>query len=149
MAAGATWFAVCLMVAAAWQDCRSYRIANVLCLGIGFLAAVHAFAIDAIRTLPWLTAALLLVAGVLLWRAGVMGAGDVKLVCACSLWFPERPEDFILLTACFGGAVALSLLVWARLRGRSAPAVPYGVAIGSAGMLNPAVFANAASMMPG
>lgn len=83
-----------------------------------------------------------LIIGVVFYRLGMWGGGDVKLAAALALWFGWAPlATWLFLIAVIGGVVALVILVFRRfpLPG-SAPewllrlharheGIPYGVAI--------------------
>jgi prepilin peptidase CpaA len=92
-------------------------------------------------------------AGALLFARGYLGGGDVKLLSAAALWAgPAGLPTLLLLTAVFGGALALFLLLplggqlatSARLmlgqpalpapHGLAMP-IPYGVAIAGAAVI--------------
>lgn len=89
------------------------------------------------------------VLGFLIFAMRWMGGGDIKLLTACALWVGLKAlPDFLLLTAVFGGLVALVLivvrqaLVWfvpGRVHTGQLPRilhargpVPYGLAIAGA-----------------
>ena len=82
------------------------------------------------------------------FAAGWMGGGDAKLIAATALWFGPGTEllDYLLMSSLYGGVLTLLLLV---LRSVMVPAtgigfldrllrrgggVPYGVALGAAGI---------------
>jgi prepilin peptidase CpaA len=147
----------------AWTDVRARRIGNA--------AVVAVLALALLRLLldrsagPWhahaMAALLVLGPGLLAWRAGLLGGGDVKLAAALALLVgADALPRLLLLTALCGGALALLQLLgrhagWlvafglgrllpAGLAGRLAgvlpaapgaapPTVPYGVALGLAG----------------
>lgn len=153
------------LVAALYTDLSSGRIPNGLCLAAAAAGLATAYllgGVGALRPAEWLSpaaaptlsgAALGAVAGggslFLLYLAGGMGAGDVKLMAAVgaltgagfTLWA-------ILFTSFVGAAMALAVLLWkgdlaAGLRGAArvlvpwrdrakdppAATIPYGVAI--------------------
>lgn len=76
-------------------------------------------------------------AGVGLFRFGLLGGGDVKLISALALWAgPAGILQFLLLTSFAGGPLSLACLAASAWRRRDRPArmwsridVPYGVAI--------------------
>lgn len=93
------------------------------------------------------TGALVLAAGLLMFAAGWLGGGDVKLAAACALWLGPGPQlaEFALWTALAGGV----LVAWLGL-GRAAarlglvllpPAlrrgavIPYGAAMAAGGAM--------------
>jgi prepilin peptidase CpaA len=73
----------------------------------------------------------------LVFAAGWMGGGDVKLIGALALWFPLQPLLWMLAAMSLaGGAITLALAIEHRLRRRpGALEVPYGVAIAVAALL--------------
>jgi prepilin peptidase CpaA len=136
-----------LLGLAALTDLQEYRIPNSVTLAIAALFPVYAL-------LPWAgvdvagalaVGAAVLAGGTALFALGVFGGGDVKLMAAVSLWIgPSACLDFILVTALFGGAIALVQISHWRLavaqvladRGETGVAhtllgrdVPYAVAI--------------------
>ena len=91
-----------------------------------------------------------LLVGFGLFAANLLGAGDVKLIAATTLWVaPGALAPFILFTAMLGGALSLLLVAFRKgplpaiayradwitdLHGR-ASAMPYGVAIAGGAMI--------------
>jgi len=82
--------------------------------------------------------------GLLAFRAGWLGGGDVKLMTAIAVWAgPPHLLPFLIETALAGGLVTLGLLAprlvraadgrAARTPDTAALTVPYGVAIAAAG----------------
>ena len=141
---------VSLLGAAAW-DLHRREIPDSCSVAIMVAAAV----LGAVQTVGWLAALSALSAGLALFaagaglfRAGIVGGGDVKLVAALGAWFGWAGlPGFLLLMALFGGVLAVVIvgLRAARIGERSWLAaergVPYGVAIAAAGMLVPGGFA--------
>jgi prepilin peptidase CpaA len=145
-------FPVLMLVAAAW-DLASFQIPNWLCLAV--LASFLLFAVlvplaftDVMLRLGLGLA--VLIVGIFLFSGGFVGGGDVKLLAAATVWV-GWPALLLYLVgvAILGGILALVLLVfrrlpvparWAdrawlgRLHGRH-EGVPYGIAIGIAGVL--------------
>jgi prepilin peptidase CpaA len=87
-------------------------------------------------------AAVVFLTGVLLFRSGWVGGGDVKLMTALALWAgPGGLLQFALLTSLVGGVVSLACLgceILRRWRGGGGTSlaqieVPYGVAIALGG----------------
>ena len=141
----------CLMVVtAAVFDIWKFIIPNSLSLGIIglFFASVLLLGIP----IEWgyhlgIAGAVFLV-GLVVYKFGALGAGDVKLLTAVSLW-PGRDYiiDYLIAVGLCGGGLALGLLLLRRLitgalvfQGASQPttlprvllpdeAVPYGVGI--------------------
>ena len=128
---------------AAYSDALYFRIPNAVSLGILALYPAHALA--SAVPLDWsgaiLIAAILFVAGVLLFSQGIAGGGDVKFLGATALWAgPTHVFQFLIVMGLAGGALAL--VTWLLRFGRrarlaaDAPAeiigsipVPYGIAI--------------------
>lgn len=143
-----------LLVFAAVSDIRSLQIPNSIPIAITGLFALGALSagLDVWSFGQHYAIGLgVLVAGAGLFAMNVMGGGDVKLLAAASIWF-EWTDLFglLLMTAIFGGVLALLVLVMRRFRGAapfatalpwmaergddgsSSVAIPYGVAISAA-----------------
>ncbi len=142
-----------LLVAAAWQDMRTMRIANAVSIAVVAVFAVWALAgLASGRMTPvglgWALACGVGVfgAGALLFVIGAFGGGDVKLLAGASLFAgPALLIDLLLVMAFAGGALGFAILcgvpigpaapgsgstVAARLRG----GLPYGPAIAAGGL---------------
>ena len=150
--APAALFAFC-MIFAALSDLTSMRIPNrcVLLLLGGFALAAP------LAGMGWQTffanhlpiAAITLAVGFVMFAAGWVGAGDVKLMSATALWlgFPDS-LNYLLLASVMGGAFALMLLAARRLALPDSLAqvnwinrlhspksgLPYGIALGPVGL---------------
>jgi prepilin peptidase CpaA len=150
-----------LLALAAWFDLRRRCIPNALPSAVAVLwlvAAAQGPAAPAIAGVA--TGAALLAAGIVVWRLGWLGGGDVKLVAALGLWAGPAHVDALLCgTALSGGGLALAahgcirlrespMLVYARAAtGRLLPAtagmsgliawreqgLPYGLAVAGGG----------------
>jgi prepilin peptidase CpaA len=132
-------FAAAMLVSAA-LDIRARRLPNALNLAValGFLPWAWA------SGLPWSDFALHLAVGAAvlglgfgLFAFGVIGGGDAKLGAAVALWIGLSFDllRFFLVMALAGGVLAMVALAWqARTRRRLTQALPYGVAIGAAGL---------------
>ena len=58
----------------------------------------------------------MLLAGIVVWRCGWLGGGDVKLIAALSLWAgPGHLASFLLAVALSGGVLALAMVLAGRL----------------------------------
>ena len=141
-----------LLVAAAWQDLRSMRIADGVSLGIVASFIVWALAGFAAGnySLGSLGLALACAVGVFLlgalaFAAGGLGGGDVKLAAATSLFAgPGLLLDFALIVAVAGGLLGLAILAGAPIgpvtagdrtvRARLGHNLPYGPAIALGGL---------------
>ncbi len=135
------------MLAVIWFDTTRYIIPNWL---VGLLLATYAFAVyTAPVPVDWKMAlagmGAVLIVGYIIFALKFMGAGDIKLMTALSLWvgFQNLP-DFLFGVSLIGGVLSLGL--WGgrkllphlpkkpkkenlpRILQEGAP-VPYGVAI--------------------
>jgi prepilin peptidase CpaA len=137
-------FAVGLFAVIADSDVRRRRIPNELTAGVAGLGLVRMFlAGDPIAALHTLAAAgAVFGAAFLLFRRGLVGGGDVKLLAAAALLVGDRDLfGFLFLMSLCGALVALAIVVGHRLdpqASREGPwrtSVPYGVAIGVASVL--------------
>ncbi len=142
-----------LLVAAAWQDLRTMRIADAFSLAI--VAAFGVWALSGLAAgnisiskiaLAVGCAAAVFAIGALAFVFGALGGGDVKLLAAASIFAgPALLPDFLMITALAGGVLGLAMLVGARI-GPAAPAgdgsisarlrggLPYGPAIAAGGL---------------
>ncbi len=128
------------MLASAVLDLRSRRLPNWLNLAValGFLPWAWA------SGLSWGDFAIHFAVGVAvlgigfgLYAVGVIGGGDAKMGAAVGLWIGLSLEllRFFLLMALAGGVLAVIALIWQAARKRRlTDALPYGVAIGLAGL---------------
>ncbi|HET8730622.1 MAG TPA: prepilin peptidase [Moraxellaceae bacterium] len=107
-----------LLVLAAWQDCRTYRISNVLTFGGAVLAVCLSLLLPVshgpLSSLAgWGVGLLFLLP---LYALGVMGAGDVKLLAMAGAFTGAAAVLVIgLYTLLAGGILAVMVAVW---RGR-------------------------------
>lgn len=82
---------------------------------------------------------LVLAVGFTLFAWNLFGGGDVKLLAALAFWtgFSDLPR-LLLVTTLAGGALALGILVWRRLRLATGETIdqrlPYGIAIAAGGI---------------
>lgn len=108
------WLAIAaaaLLVVAAVHDIVARTIPNRLVLCVAVIGvACRGVAGDLLPALG--VAALVFACGVLGWRLGALGGGDVKLLAAVSLLpAPALVPSLIAAVALCGGALALSFLV--------------------------------------
>ncbi|HVI98879.1 MAG TPA: prepilin peptidase [Sphingomonas sp.] len=130
-----------LLVSVGLEDVRTREIANWKNAAIAIAAPLWWVATG---IAPWPDMAIqfglaAFVFGVfaLIFAAGWMGGGDVKLIGALALWFPLQPLLWVLVVMSLaGGGITLALAIEHRLRRAEAPLeIPYGVAIAIAGLL--------------
>ena len=144
-------FAV-LLVAAAWQDLRSMRIADGLSIGIVASFAAWSAAGLAAGTYSLFSLGLavacavgVFLLGALAFAAGGLGGGDVKLASVTALFAgPGLLLDFVLIVAVAGGLLGLAILAGAPIgpvtagersvRARLGNNLPYGPAIALGGL---------------
>ncbi len=142
-----------IMLAAAIYDLVSYTIPNFLPLLL--IGAFAAFALW--QALPWPLLAnhagagfAMLFAGWGLFALGLLGGGDAKLFAATSLWMGWHGLlNYLIMFSLCGGVLALSLLLFRRLRLSDrlarhawiaalhdrAQGVPYGIALAGGALL--------------
>jgi prepilin peptidase CpaA len=138
-----TWLLVvlaALLVAAAVEDIRRLRISNITCLGV-LLTAIAAMAFAGFPLALWqnlVVFAAILVCGTLLFGAGKVGGGDVKLLAALGLWVDFQGAVWLLAAVFIGGGVLAIGYIMTALARRRAPVlgkgrkglrIPYGLAI--------------------
>jgi len=141
------------MAVAAINDFFTMMVPNRLALGLVVLFFPVAFLAGLGFADIGLHAALaiaLLALALVLFEFNWIGGGDAKLFAATSLWLgPEAILPYVIYAALIGGALTLLLIYWRR-RPLSASlaskdwlrrlhsekeGVPYGIALGVAGML--------------
>ena len=131
--------AIALLIAA-FTDLRSRQIGNWLTGAIALAAPLFWWA-SHLSLWPGVAiqlgvalAAFAVLAGLFAMRA--MGGGDVKLLTALALWIePEWFVRLLIMMALLGGALTLEFGAWHVARRRKDRlAIPYGVAIASAGL---------------
>jgi prepilin peptidase CpaA len=107
-----------LVVAAAYQDVKSFTIPNIFSLSI--LILYPAFVLSAAGEVNWLFALGIasgsLIVGFALFAFKLCGGGDAKLFAAVSLWAgPDLMVEFTLLMGITGGIIAVSLWLHHRV----------------------------------
>ena len=145
LASAPTWLAGCLaalLVAAAIEDAVRMKISNILCLAV-FAAAIVAMIIGGLEVGLWQNAlifAALLGVGTLLFGAGKMGGGDVKLLASVGLWCTWKAALTLLPAVLITGGLLALLILAARTiapKGsggrvivlKPGSGIPYGIAI--------------------
>jgi len=144
-------FPFCLIFAGV-TDALSFTISNkislILIAGFALLVPFSGMELAEIGSHVLVGFCTLLV-GIILFARGYIGGGDVKIIAACALWLGvEHIASFLLIMGFFGGLLSL-LVLYVRgtplpsmLRGQKwlvnmqtgEAAVPYGIAIGLAGL---------------
>jgi len=120
---------------AAWWDLRHRRIPNEISLTIValWLGAV-ALGVSGPKLAAIGTGMSLLVLGILAWRCGWLGGGDVKLIAALGLWAgPSHVDALLFGTALTGGILAVA--TW--FAGRLSEWPPAGLALAMVDRLLP------------
>ena len=128
-----------LLAAAAWQDLRTMRIANLISIaivGVFVVWAACGLALGKLAPLDLglavLFAIIVFVLGALAFAANAFGGGDVKLLAAASLFAgPAHLADLLLVMAVTGGLMGVAIALGARI----GPAIAQPVAPGVAGRL--------------
>lgn len=142
------------MVFSAISDTLSMKIANTvpLVLAGAFLVAAPLSGMPLID-IGWhgLAGFLVLAVTFVLFAVGGMGGGDAKLLAATALWmgFGMPVLVYLVMTALFGGLLTIGILVFRaspwhyaadrniflKNFGRDTKGVPYGIALGAAGLV--------------
>jgi prepilin peptidase CpaA len=131
-------FIICglALIATAVSDISSYRLPNTLTLVVASTAFIQALLVGSYSSLGWKGALVALGLGFIFSLGGIIGAGDVKLIAACLLWFPGQVGvDFFLVTSLLGLLMALTALLWGAVRRKKITRLPYGLAISCAALL--------------
>ena len=139
---------IALFIVAAYGDVKTFRIPNVLVAAVALVGITRLIVIgDPSAALYTVAASIpLLVIGFVLFTLGFVGAGDVKLITATALLIGYNDLlSFLLFTGICGAVISFAVLVIHRylplyagprltvLLPKARLAVPYGVAIGTAG----------------
>jgi len=141
---------IAVFIAAAYSDVKTFRIPNVLVAAVALLAVTRLIVIGnpsgALYTVGASVATL--VVGFVLFAQGFIGAGDAKLITAAALLVGYTDLlSFLLFMGICGALISLAALaihkylpLYAGPRlAASLPkarlAIPYGVAIGTAGSM--------------
>jgi prepilin peptidase CpaA len=148
------WFLVfpAAMIFAAAMDMLTMTIPNRISIALAILFVPAAIAADfslAQFGLHVAAGAVMLAAGIGMFSAGWVGGGDAKMLAGAALWlgFPQL-APLLLLTGAIGSLLMLAIVVyrtypagalpipdWAARLHRSETGLPYGIAIGSAGVI--------------
>ena len=154
LAALAPQWAVMLLMAllalAALQDSIQLKISNLIC-GAVLLLALVVVTLVGFRLELWqnfLVFAAALTVGTMLFSAGKLGGGDVKLFATTVFWFDLQGALWLLLSvAIAGGLLAIFILTirsfgWSEAMQQRAVilrrkgGIPYGIAIAAGALLS-------------
>jgi Flp pilus assembly protein protease CpaA len=127
--------AALVMVAGAIYDIKSFRIPNQIILALIGLALVSALLAGTPTAIGWLGALAVFAVGVCLWKAKLVGAGDVKFASGIALWFPGQISGFLILTSIFGAVFALVILVKSWIKKEKSGNIPYGAPMAIAAII--------------
>lgn len=124
---------------AAFSDIRARRIDNWLNAGIALAAPLFWWASDlSLIDIAWQLGLAAVVFAVLavMFALRWMGGGDVKLLTALALWVsPANFLQLLVIMSLLGGLLTIVLGSWHVMRRqKDRLAIPYGVAISSAGL---------------
>jgi prepilin peptidase CpaA len=128
---------IVLFIFAAYGDIKTFRIPNTLVYAVALLGVTRLIVIgDPSAALYTVSASfLVLIVGFVLFWQGFAGGGDAKLVTAAALLVGYHDLfGFLFAMGICGALVSLAILVthWSE-RSKRKLAVPYGVAIATAG----------------
>jgi len=125
---------------AGFTDLRSRKIDNWLNAGIALAAPLFWWA-SGLAIWPDVAIQLGVAAGTFavltaLFAMGAMGGGDVKLLGALALWIAPWPFlRLVIIMSLVGGVLTILFAAWHIMRRqRDKLAIPYGVAIATAGL---------------
>lgn len=134
-----------LLILAAINDARRYRIPNRICVVL--LILFPFYVLTAPHEIDWsqhvLVFLLVLISGFTMFVGNLAGAGDIKLLAVTGLWAgPHLIAVFLVTTAISGGLLALFMALMTYIRnfsGKQAIAlarvpIPYGIAIALGGL---------------
>lgn len=129
------------LVYSVWTDVRARIIPNWLNAAIAVAAPVFWLAMGEglwpDMAIHLLTALIVFVFFLIMFRFGMMGGGDVKLLTSLSLWLPwQGAYELVLFSSIFGIAVTAVFWGWHKARkAEGQPEIPYGIAISAAGLI--------------
>lgn len=138
-----------LLVLAALQDSIQLKISNLICGAVLLLAAIVILLVG-FRLDLWenfLALVITLTLGTLLFSAGKLGGGDVKLFAATVFWFDLTGALWLLVSVALAGGILAIFIILLRLVGwseamqqravilRRKGGIPYGIAIAAGALL--------------
>ena len=138
-----------LLALAALQDSIQLKISNIICaavllLGIG-VVLITGFKLDLWQN--FLVFVVTLTLGTMLFSAGKLGGGDVKLFASTVFWFDLQGALWLLLSVAIAGGILAVFIITIRMFGwseamqqravilRRKGGIPYGVAIAAGALL--------------
>jgi prepilin peptidase CpaA len=129
---------VLTLIAAIVEDVSRLRISNITCAAV-LIEALVAIAVEGFSPGLWQNAvalACVLAAGTLLFSAGLLGGGDVKLLAALAFWLDLSHLVWLVAAVFIAGGIVALVYIGAGLaisaaRGvrRKDRRIPYGIAI--------------------
>ena len=146
------WAVMLLMVLlalAAVQDSIQLKISNLIC-GAVLLLALVVVTILGFQLNLWqnfLAFVIALTVGTMLFSAGKLGGGDVKLFATTVIWFDLQSALWLMLSVAIAGGVLAILIISIRTIGwsdemqqravilRRKGGIPYGIAIAAGALL--------------
>jgi len=116
-----------LLAAAGLHDCAVRTVPNLICALLLLCGiALRAFGHDVSHGL--IAGAIVFVLCTLVWWFGWLGGGDVKLLAAAAVFEqPALVPEMVLYTSLAGGVLALLYLIAGKLAPKPAPARPAGM----------------------
>ncbi|QQR69064.1 MAG: prepilin peptidase [Alphaproteobacteria bacterium] len=102
-----------VVLAAAIEDVRHFRIPNAYCLALVLLFPLYVLVSPVPMEWWWnlAFAAALFAFGALAYRTGKFGGGDAKMLAAAGIWAgPSDIVAYLIITALAGGVVAMALV---------------------------------------
>jgi prepilin peptidase CpaA len=132
-----------LLLLAAVQDAAQLKISNLLCAAIMLLGIVS-LALIGFRPSVWQNVLLVVAAltvGTMMFSAGKMGGGDIKLFAATIFWFDLGSALWLLVSVMVAGGILAFFVIGIRMASwseamkqravilRPKSGIPYGVAI--------------------
>ena len=142
-----------LMIFAACSDMLTMQISNRVSIALvaGFFPMAYILAMPAIDILSHLSCgAAILAITFALFCLGGFGGGDAKLAATTAIWLGwQNILDYAVVTAIYGGALAVALLMFRRVAlpqalmrqawiarlHKEKGGIPYGMALAAAGLI--------------
>ncbi len=147
------FFFAALLIYAAVQDVREYRIPNIIIIALLVLYPAYFLTSSQNMSLPvsFLIGGVFFLIGLGLFSTGVMGGGDVKLIAVTGLWVGASGLlPFLMVMALVGAVMSLFMMIMPVRLGVASfctqmgfvslqekiltDRLPYGVAISAGGL---------------